>query len=218
MGNAEMGKILEYIEKLLATNEEKCYEAEKKMYANKEMAIEDRIQYATTFCEYNAVCITLRGIISLIKGSFETEKFWEEKKQDNCLKEKDCIFGRGNLCDKCSYNKKSQKQETPKQEEKKQNATSINREEEKYKIVSIRRQELIAQLVELVNPAQAKTLKELEKAVLEPEEYNTNIPFHTWMHRTQGVIQVILNTPEYSDDTRAKIIEIMHNLLQIQCL
>lgn len=186
MGNAEIEKILEHIERLFAVNEEKCYEAEKKMYANKEMAIEDRVHYTIDFCEYNAVCIVLNWIISVIKGSFETGK--------------------------------SQKQESPKQEEKKQNATSINSEEEKDKIASIRRQGWIAQLVELVNPAQAKTLKELEKAVLEPEEYNTNIPFHVWKHRIQGVMQVILNTSEYSDDTRAKIIEIMHNLLQIQCL
>lgn len=88
MGNAEIKKILEYIEKLLATNEEKCYEAEKKMYANKEMAIEDRVHYTIDFCEYNAVCIALKGIISLIKDSFETEKFWEEKKQEQCNCEK----------------------------------------------------------------------------------------------------------------------------------
>lgn len=88
MGNAEIEKILEHIEKLFAANEEKCYEAEKKMYANKEMAIEDRMHYTIDFCQYNAVCITLRGIIALIKGSFETEKFWEEKKQEQCNCEK----------------------------------------------------------------------------------------------------------------------------------
>ena len=94
MGNAEIKKILEYIEKLLATNEEKCYEAEKKMYANKEMAIEDRVHNTIDFCEYNAVRITLRGIIALIKGSFETEKFWEEKKKEEQLRwdEKEIIL------------------------------------------------------------------------------------------------------------------------------
>ena len=110
MESAEMGKIFEYVEELFAMHDKKCKEVEKKMYANEEMSIEDRIHYTTKFCEYNAVCIVLNGIISLIKGSFETEKFWEEKKQDNCLKEKDCIFGRGNLCDKCTYDKKNQEQ------------------------------------------------------------------------------------------------------------
>ena len=178
MGNAEIEKILEYVEELFAMYDSKCKEAEKKMYANKEMAIEDRVHYTIKFCEYNTVCIVLNGIISLIKGSFETEKFFEGIKQKK----------------------------------------TINSEDEKNKIANPIRQALISQLKELVNPAQARTLKELEKAVLSPEEYNTNIPFHTWMHRTQGVIQVILNTPEYSDDTRVKIIDIMHKLVQIECL
>ena len=95
---------------------------------------------------------------------------------------------------------------------------SKNTKEEENKIASPIRQALISQLEELVNHAQARALNDLEKGVLSPEEYNTNIPFHVWMHRLQGVVQVILNTPEYSDDTRAKIIDIMHKLQEIKCL
>lgn len=178
MGNAEIEKILKFVEKLCHNNEVLVKEYEKKMYANEEMSIEDRIHYTIKFCEYNAVCIALKSIISMVKDSFETEKFFEGIKQKK----------------------------------------TINSEDEKTKIANPIRQALISQLKELVNPAQARTLEELEKAVLSPEEYTTNIPFHTWMHRTQGVIQVILNTPEYSDDTRVKIIDIMHKLVQIQCL
>ena len=57
MGNAEMGKILEYVEDLFAVHDSKRKETEKKMYANEEMPIEDRIHHTITFCEYNAVCI-----------------------------------------------------------------------------------------------------------------------------------------------------------------
>lgn len=201
MGNAEMGKILEYVEKLFAMYDSKCKETEKKMYANEEMSIEDRIHYTTKFCEYNAVCIALNGIISLIKGSFETEKFWEEKKQDNCLKEKDCIFGRGNLCDKCTYDKKNQEQE-----------------QEQIQIANPIRKELIAQLEELVNPAQAEAIKEIEKDLLSPINVNNNISFVTWMHRIQGVIQVAFKTPEYTSETKDKIYKIINKLIEMKCL
>ena len=105
MGNAEIEKILEHIEKLLIINEEKCYEVEKKMYANEKMAIEDRVRYTIDFCQYNAVCITLRGIVALIKGSFETEKFLEEKRQEQKISIKDTFRAQHNWNEKDAMRK-----------------------------------------------------------------------------------------------------------------
>jgi hypothetical protein len=82
MGNTEIEKILEFVEKLYHDNEILVKEYEKKMYANKEMAIEDRVHYTIKYCECNTLSITLRQIISMIKSSVEMQKFVEEKRQE----------------------------------------------------------------------------------------------------------------------------------------
>lgn len=100
MGNAEIEKILEFVEKLYHNNEVLVKEYEKKMYANKEMAIEDRVHYTIKFCEYNAVCIALKSIISMVKDSFETEKFFKEKRQEQKTQHKEFDQAQKNLDDK----------------------------------------------------------------------------------------------------------------------
>lgn len=105
MGNAEINKILEFVEKLYHNNEILVKEYEKKMYANKEMALEDRVHYTIKFCESNAVCIALKSIISMIKGSFETEKFFEEKRQEQKRTIKDTFQAQHNWNEKDAMRK-----------------------------------------------------------------------------------------------------------------
>lgn len=103
-------EILADLEKKFKENDDKAQELFFKLISNKEMSLEDRIHYSMQHMKYSSRAGVLNENICLIKCFVENEKFWEEKKQDNCLKEKDCIFGRGNLCDKCTYDKKNQKQ------------------------------------------------------------------------------------------------------------
>lgn len=192
-------EILAHLEKKFKENDDKAQELFLKLISNKEMSLEDRIHYSMQHMKYSSRAVVLSENICLIKCFVENENFWEEKKQDNCLKEKDCIFGRGNLCDKCTYDKK-------------------NQEQEQIQIANPIRKELIAQLEELVNPAQSEAIKEIEKDLLSPINDNNNISFVTWMHRIQGVIQVAFNTPEYTSETKDKIYKIINKLIEMKCL
>lgn len=100
MGNVEIEKILEFVEKLYHDNEVLVKEYEKKMYANKEMAIEDRVHYTIKFCEHNTLSINLRQIISMIKNSVEMQNFVEEKRQEQKTQNKEFDQAQKNLDDK----------------------------------------------------------------------------------------------------------------------
>lgn len=103
-------EILAHLEKNFKESDDKAQELFINLISNKEMSLEDRIHYSMQHMKYSSKSGVYTEIICLIKYYMANENCWEEKKQDNCLKEKDCIFGRGNLCDKCTYDKKNQEQ------------------------------------------------------------------------------------------------------------
>lgn len=189
MGNAEIEKILEYVEELFAMHDSKRKEAERKLYANEEMSIEDRIHYATKFCEYNAVCIVLNGIIALIKGSFETEKFWEEKKCEE-KKQEQCN------CEK-NHNKERQEQ------------SSLD-------IKDITRKELLIQLRKLVNQNQANAIVALECSLGDRGIKDKEI-YQIFKYRLEGVIHIINNT-DYGPEKNREIVEIISKLYENKIL
>ena len=158
-----------YIEQQITIFENASKEAEKKLYANEEIASDIRILRLCDYIRYNAYLDILKQIAYGIEYDLATKKFFKEK-------------------------------------------------EEQTQIANPIRKELIVQLEELVNPAQSEAIKEIEKDLLSPINNNNNISFVTWMHRIQGVIQVVFKTPEYTSETKDKIYKIINKLIEMKCL
>lgn len=155
-----------YIEQQITMFENASKEAEKKLYANEEIASDIRILRLCDYIRYNAYLDILKQIAQY---DLATKKFFKEK-------------------------------------------------EEQTQIANPIRKVLIAQLEELVNPAQAKVIKHIEEDLLSPTDACNNISFVTWMYRMQGALQVILGTPEYSSEIKEKICKTIQKLVAIKCL